>query len=74
MFVSFLVALLYFMHNLIIANVYEMYSTSMTDRVVRRNNNRRVALERAFKTLDLRDEGWVKKGERTPKALMRNLN
>lgn len=34
-FVSFLVVLLYFMHNLIISNVYEMYSTSMTDRVVR---------------------------------------
>ena len=32
---SFLVVLLYFMHNLIISNVYEMYSTSMTDRVVR---------------------------------------
>ena len=32
------------------------------DPQVRRNNNRRVALERAFKTLDHRNEGWVKKG------------
>ena len=60
-FVSFLVILLYFMHNLIIANVYEMYSHSLIRRMHRRNDKRRVALQKAFASLDHQRNGFIEK-------------
>ena len=47
-FISFLITILYFIHNLVIATVYEVYSSSLSQHTQKREANRSSALESAF--------------------------